>query len=120
MGTNYYHRTNICECCNRYDETHIGKSSGGWTFSFQGFKKAYEDDETEEVLSYADWLNRLQSGGKIFDEYGDEVSLDEFMALVEMKKGEKRNHTIYCRTHHPGLDNWLDADGHSFSAGEFS
>jgi hypothetical protein len=39
MGTNYYVVENACECCNRYDETlHIGKSSCGWAFTFQGVK----------------------------------------------------------------------------------
>ena len=38
MGTNYYVAKNRCECCNRYDEEyHIGKSSMGWAFSFQGY-----------------------------------------------------------------------------------
>lgn len=30
MGTNYYAIKNLCECCNRSDEEHIGKSSAGW------------------------------------------------------------------------------------------
>jgi len=52
MGTNYYHRTNICEKCGRFDETHIGKSSWGWTFSFHG---------PNGVSSYANWLKTLST-----------------------------------------------------------
>jgi len=38
MGTNYYVIKDKCECCKRSTrEYHIGKSSGGWAFSFQGY-----------------------------------------------------------------------------------
>lgn len=38
MGTNYYVAKNKCDCCKRYDkEYHIGKSSWGWSFTFQGY-----------------------------------------------------------------------------------
>lgn len=112
MGTNYYHIENVCEHCGRGDEgEHIGKSSAGWTFSFQG---------TPEIRSYADWLARLEAGGIIRNEYGDVVTLDEFKELVEAERGAKLNHTHYSDEHHPGVDVWLDDDGHSFSGGEVS
>ena len=105
MGTNYYHRTNICPECGRYDEQHIGKSSAGWAFTFQS---------AQGIRSYKGWLKVLEGGGKIYDEYGREVSLEELKALVEAKKGG-RNHAVeYPR------DNWLDEEGYSFSGYEFS
>lgn len=107
MGTNYYHRTNICPECGRYDEQHIGKSSAGWSFGFQG---------TPTIRSYKDWLLLLGiPGSKIFDEYGREISLEDFKANVEAKRNGKKH-----SAHYPGPDNWIDEEGHSFSGYEFS
>jgi hypothetical protein len=125
MGTNYYLRTNICKCCGRYDEVHIGKSSAGWTFSFQGFRDEYNTLK-RAVKSYKEWLEILP-GGEIFDECGEKLSLDEFKKLVEGKRPkewlpENLNHTTYCRINHPeyARECWLDEEGNSFSSGEFS
>ena len=125
MGTNYYHRTHICEHCDRFDEHHIGKSSGGWTFGFHGERE--EDSELNSlgrvVASFDDWkLLFLEEGSKIIDEYGEEISVAEFIQMVEKKKSETLNHTEYCKVAHPSLKpiNWLDNEGNSFSEGEFS
>lgn len=123
MGTNYYHRTNICQHCNRYDEVHIGKSSHGWTFNFHGERES--DPEFNPlggiVISFADWKERLKEG-RIFDEHGKETSLEDFIQLVESKRDEKYNHATYCQTYHPDYASrsWLDDEGNSFSEGEFS
>ena len=110
MGTNYYHRKNTCEHCKRYDETHIGKSSAGWTFTFHA---------TESIKSYQDWLIELEKGGKIFDEYNREVTLDEFKDMVKYKSVETNNHATYCKN--DKYDNsFLDDEGNSFINGEFS
>jgi hypothetical protein len=134
MGTNYYLHYNICKCCSRSDEIHIGKSSGGWTFSFQGYRangtyytEIKDKDEKElKIESYKDWLSFLErmiaKGSEIRDEYNEKISLDKFKELVERKKDEKFNHTKYCMVEHPSSmkDLWLDAEGHSFSDGDFS
>lgn len=116
MGTNYYHHGKPpCEACGRpYEPAHIGKSSAGWTFSFHG---------TDEVRSYRDWLRVLESGGEIRDEYDRPVTLEDFRAMVAMKADEPNNHARHCRVHHPDYAEqfcWLDDEGHSFSAGDFS
>jgi len=110
MGTNYYARYSICECCGRFDEIHIGKSSAGWTFSFQ----AQEDEVT--IKSYKEWLKFL-SGKEItiYDGYGDEVTLEEFKDIVESKKKEKHNHAKEYPEGH-----FIDEEGNSFSEGDFS
>jgi hypothetical protein len=119
LGTNYYLRLPpICPTCHHAPEQlHIGKSSGGWTFSFHG---------TDEIRSYQDWLKVLPTG-EIWNEYDEPVSLEEFQAMVEAKRGEKHNHTLYCRAsarewerEHGYSECWLDPDGHSFSSGTFS
>lgn len=77
----------------------------GWSFSFH----------TDPGLprSFAAWKERLKTG-EIVDEYGERVTLAEFVALVERKKDGKRHADL-----HPE-DSYLDPEGHSFSEGEFS
>lgn len=120
MGTNYYLRKNLCAHCGRYDQLHIGKSSGGWTFSFQGFRDDYDDPK---ILSFADWKREIEkTGSVIYDEYGKAIRKQEFYALVEKKRTETENHTLYSQKHHPdhARNNcWLDDEGNSFSEGDF-
>jgi hypothetical protein len=112
MGTNYYHERELCDKCHNAEREHIGKSSSGWTFSFHA---------TDEIRSFADWKIRLASGGRIVDEYGDEISLAIFEALVESKKSSPLSHAIEERSHPDwGNRSFLDPQGHSFSEGEFS
>lgn len=114
MGTSYYHRTTICAKCNRFDERHIGKSSGGWQFSFQGYR-----DIMPAIRSFLDWKRELESGGKIFDEYNREVSFDEFVEFVESKQSEPNNHHDFCGESNTDED-WKDPEGYLFSTREFS
>lgn len=115
MGTNYYHRRDVCPTCGKPDEiVHIGKASAGWTFSFHG---------TEEIRSWQEWREVLRSGGEIRDEYGDVVSLERMEALVADRQHNDLNHTTYCQREHPDharADCWLDPEGHSFQRNEFS
>lgn len=130
MGTNYYARYNRCAACQRYDEVHIGKQSFGWTFSFQGID---EDPEKEfRIRSYRDWLDFIdRTDALIYDEYGREVPLEEFKKMVESKRHDRFNHTLYMQGYYPDYkpiyvperlsDNyWLDEEGHSFSLQDFS
>lgn len=85
MGTNFYLRTgggNKCEHCGRSDEIqerHIGKSSAGWCFSL----RVYPDDGINDLC---DWIGLFHSG-RIFDEYGDEISSQSMMATITERKG---------------------------------
>jgi hypothetical protein len=106
MGTNYYHRTNICECCGRSETEHIGKSSCGWQFSFHS---------TDKAQSFEDWKVLLKTG-EIRDEYGDLVTYEEFIGIVTQKQiPQNRNHASL----YPG-DSYCDLDGYSFTRSEFS
>lgn len=105
MGTNFYLRTNVCPNCGRYDEQHIGKSSYGWSFTFQG---------TSEIRSYKHWLGLLVGEGKIFDEYGRIWTLGDFKAKVEAKQGGRNHAREYPQY------SWVDEEGHSFSEAAFS
>lgn len=110
MGTNYYAGFNCCKHCKRYDKHHIGKSSAGWTFTFH----VIDEYDGLKISSYKDWLKHLkQEEIKIFNEYDDEVKLEDFKSMVKNKKKEKNNHALL----HGGF---LDADGHGFNKGWFS
>lgn len=126
MGTNYYVAKNRCECCNRYDEEyHIGKSSYGWAFSFQGYK-------AERLVSWRAWKEFLKNQ-TIMDEYGDSISYEEFVEMIETYKspsfvnenGRKNlQHNEQGKIDsrpwfNPEYD-WDDEDGYSFCSREFS
>jgi len=121
---NYYLEINTCPTCNRYDRVHIGKSSCGWTFSFQGFKERSDCEMIGcQVLSYKDWLEVLPIG-IIINEDGKEVSLDEFKEKVESKRYADKNHTVVVKGDNSlrlhAEQCWLDDEGHSFTSGDFS
>jgi hypothetical protein len=75
MGTNFYARTNICKCCNRYDERHIGKSSAGWCFSLH----VHPDDG---IKSLDDWQKIFDNGAELRDEYGAEITPSGMMKII--------------------------------------
>jgi len=120
MGTNYYLTRDTCPMCGHSDtRLHIGKSSGGWTFSFRGYDGT---DGGPVIKSEDDWRRVIAECGTIWDEYGEEIPAEKFWELVESKRKEKLNHTIYCRKKYPDYARslWLDEKGNSFSDTEFS
>lgn len=126
MGTNYYVAKNLCDCCNRYDEEyHIGKSSYGWAFSFQGYKP-------ERLVSWQAWKEFLKDK-IIMDEYGERINYDWFVNLIETYKSpdyvhedgrQNLQHNKEGKTNerpwfNPEYD-WDDDQGYSFCSREFS
>lgn len=124
MGTNYYVVKNCCEHCNRYDEEyHIGKSSMGWAFSFQGYRP-------ERLVSWKQWKEFLKNQ-IIMDEYGERVDYDWFVRYIETEKSpdhvrtDGRKNLIHNHEgrkkdwFNPEYD-WDDEDGYSFCSREFS
>jgi len=107
MGTNYYYEEKVCKTCKHAKKTsHIGKSSGGWTFSFY-----CEHGGT----TWKEWQVLLQeNGGRIVDEYGDEISFKDFKEVVEDRGDDLLNHAI----EHP-TNCYTDAEGYSFCTTEF-
>ena len=80
MGTNYYLNTDYCPCCGQSKQRlHIGKSSAGWRFNFDGADlKTMDINKIKEKLKH----------GNIENEYGEEFSFDEFWEIVEDKQKE--------------------------------
>jgi hypothetical protein len=90
MGTNYYivepltvNNKHLPLWFNR-NHMHMGKSSFGWTFTFHanGSLKTWHDHKV-----FYKYL--IDTGWKIFDEYGAEQSWREFLELVDSKKNAR-------------------------------
>ena len=123
MGTNYYVAKNLCECCERYDtEYHIGKSSGGWAFTFQGYS-------WNKLTSWKQWKEFLKNE-IIMDEYGERIEYEWFVHMVETFKSPnyvnengRKNLTHNKEGKSPWFNaeyDWDDEDGYSFTSKEFS
>lgn len=99
MGTNYYLRSNVCIHCGHFKEIHLGKCSCGWRFLFH---------KCEEIKNISD-VQFLVLRNKIYNEYGDYISTNEFWDIVKSHQNEQQN-TEYCET----------IDGYDFYEGDFS
>lgn len=86
MGTNYYlHKgEQPCQCCglsSDRDPLHIGKSSYGWCFALRIIP-------SDEIYDLGDWVKLFKSSPHtIFDEYGEIISLEDFLDVV-LKRGD--------------------------------
>lgn len=133
MGTNYYHRTNICSCCGRYEETHICKSLN----SFEAVTRWLDEPPYGRVIeigSWQEWKARLLDpepslAGQVWDEYGEQISVEEFIERVEATDPEWRRRQFTWMVNNapaevssePRLEKtWLDPDGFTFSGRSFS
>jgi len=83
MGTNYYTvKKEPCPtCAHGGEDYHIGKASGGWKFLFASYPN-------EGLTTASAWREFLKTR-LIRDEYGDEVSYEEFWQKVERMQAEK-------------------------------
>ena len=107
MGTNYYVKLDRCKHCGRSTEVHLGKSSGGWEFSFQ-----YNGGEYyKNIEEMKEWLEDKQ----IYNEYDEKISNNDFWQLVESKIGGLK-HTEEC----PDDENSFRIGRYEFSDFEFS
>ena len=89
MGTNYYAVPKKPTVANAL---HIGKSSCGWKFLFQEVNKYNcEFDEELEIHTYEQWEKFLKENKDIviLDEYDKEISVNEFLELVNKKQLEE-------------------------------
>lgn len=116
MGTNFYVRTNECECCDRFDELHIGKSAAGWSFGF----RAHPD---MGITTWQDWKAFI-ADKTIADEYGKVVEVDKFVKLIETVKcpNEINKSRFDAIEYYSLFDHdmkWVDPEGFDFNAREF-
>lgn len=66
---------------NENPQIHIGKSSGGWQFTFNHHNWKYYNS----VESLQAWLK----SGTIICEYGTQVTFEDFWKTVEIKKNDR-------------------------------
>lgn len=132
MGNNFYVEKNYCEHCKRSDYEHIGKSSVGWVFHFQG---------TDQIRSLKQWYENICSPDvrRIVDENGREYTPKQILRVIYEKRGcgrinddwrviEIENPLIagkYEKVRRKALksvdyeNEWLDENGNCFSSGDF-
>ena len=94
MGTNYY----IKKKNGGYkDIIHIGKSSAGWKFLFQSvpdYENYFDKTSLDTFDAWKTFLEKYVGYGKlekkavILDEYDREISLKEFLDMVDKKQSE--------------------------------
>lgn len=87
MGTNYYavkKKPTIAE------PLHIGKSSAGWKFCFQEVNKYNSFDSELEIHTFEQWKDFLENNDEIviLNEYDEEISVKDFLELVDKKQNE--------------------------------
>ena len=104
MSTNFYIRQ------ADGNREHIGKRSKGWAFTF-------EATNHKTVASWRRRLNGLGEREMIEDEYGREMSVEEFwqQAYATQQNGERDNEPQFMPD---GPDSWKDG-GFAFSNYEF-
>lgn len=116
MGTNYYCETGRmldveCDCgfTHRMPEVlHIGKDSYGWKFMLHTIPE-------KGLLDFRKWSMLLDSSPRIFDEYGEALSVDRMKRLIlkkparRMKKADKEHMKETAQKHGYLLDEdcWL-------------
>tara|TARA_R110000782_G_scaffold62247_2_gene128044 strand:- start:174 stop:518 length:345 start_codon:yes stop_codon:yes gene_type:complete len=114
MGTNYYWTEIIsqCECCGNQDtiNLHIGKSSLGWKFLFNG----------TYYKSWGEWDKVLESVGEITDEYGEVWEWDDLVLKIEDKQGLISAKAQAIKGDYDSNGYWVDPLGYEFAKGEFS
>ena len=128
MGTNYYWKgiqPQQCKCCGETPDRevdHIGKSSSGWKFAFN----AVEDANGEVYIQTGrQWFDALRVGdtlGKtIENEYGEMISVEEFISMVEDKQKRVDGtpaYTMASYCHEMFIENVIGVDGYD-DIGEF-
>jgi hypothetical protein len=120
MWCNYYARENICKCCGRYDDIHIGKSSGWWDFTFHRVDEyVWEEEKHIKITNRAELEEYLQKGWiSIWDEYDKEITIKDFFSLVDEKK--KINWKAHKKTINKyGSDSYYDNTDNFFMGGDF-
>lgn len=99
MGTNYYLKRN---------GKHIGKKSSGWAFLFK---------DRPRYMSMVDVWMYLRDE-KIIDEYGEELSRDEFWQMVFA--GQSEQHVNPAMVPALFLNDYRQMAGFDFCKGDFS
>ena len=116
MGTNYYVYMNRTDAELEKDGLHVGKNSAGWVFQIE----AHDYPKIKNVNG----MKAFTKLGFIYDEYGDEITYEDFWKLVEGTKELLEDGTapyVLIDPHYPQdsvLNSWED-EGFAFTEGDF-
>lgn len=128
MGTNFYYRIRNCASCGRYEDIHVGKSSGTW----QAYPhKLLADDHPEwgfevespvgfPVLKMADWRRVFtEISGELWTEYKEQIP-DPLEWLKQWKPWKPGPDGMrYLEEDIRQGRGWIDDEGFKFYLGEF-
>ncbi len=129
MGTNFSWRQPPCTHCGRADsDLHVGKSSGGWSFLFRGYRHDPEDGARAPVgvaiVTRAGWRRVFETvPGWLVNEYGD--TLDDPLAWLAGRQPPSPDQVRweddqYSGPYGGGGDDWRCPERFRFSPSEFS
>jgi hypothetical protein len=124
MGTNFYVRYNVCECCDRSDELHVGKSSSGLRAYRQPMWSLENVTPIGEIYSWQDWKRFFaEVPHETWDEYGRQITDSEVIDWFEGLSAERRRRQYDAVQEIPsGLraSYWLDSEGFTMCSEDFS
>ena len=117
MGTNYYVVKNGPSV---REPIHIGKSSIGWLFGFQGHNDRWDDPPVvwNTYKQVRDWLKKYTVDSTdyvIMNEYDEVVSFEDFFDLVDSKQKDPD-----CLRNPDNFDYARNVDGYRFTYEDFS
>lgn len=121
----FYTLEELIHSCD-IDGYHIGKTSYGWKFLF--CNKDIPVNNKTEMFNYL--KESLENGSYIENEYGEQLSLDEFVTIVENSMNNQNGHKpydiySYYKEHNDEMRYYIqdseiiDEDGYRFSNNEF-
>lgn len=126
MGTNYYLKTEACECCGLHNERntmHIGKSSFGWCFALHVGDYLNDTDYPPKAHSLEDWQELWsRPGWVVINEYDENIAPEKMLEIITKRggdhgysrKGEKTGrHNIdgaHCVGHGPGTYDYIKGE----------
>lgn len=119
MGTNYSTPSRCSAPCQHCTDEglHIGKRSAGWAFGFEAHPAL-------GLTSWKAWQEHLKGLTHVVDEYGRQIAIDEFIALVEKTRepwGPSRSEPRTRGHLFAGDDrHTTDPQGWDFFEGDFS
>lgn len=88
---------------------HIGKSSAGWKFLFQGYTGAFEPVIINNIKDWKEYLSKENI--VILDEYEKMISYKDFFNMVEEKQSNDNPNNF---------KNAVNRNGYRFTYNDFS
>jgi hypothetical protein len=83
-------------------DVHLGKSSMGWKFTWNFHKNAYYSDKAS--------LEAFVRSGRVIDEYGEEISPDDFLEMAYNWCPDGYDDQTYYAEHPSSRVSWIDYD----------